>query len=181
VVGISDKEIAARLAFHKVALVRKSDSRAMRIVAALMWWNPSFMRDFWMTVVTPWSATIYYPSAYGSEMRALQERGILWHELEHIEQARAQGWLFGPILFAIAYIFLPFPIYWAYCRAHYECEAYASTRARAIPQDSATDAKWSEWVADILWTAYGRTLNKKKCAELALQHLAAKRNIAGGK
>jgi hypothetical protein len=180
-VGISDKEIAARLVIHDVSLVRKSDSSLMRIIAFLMMWNKSFMRDFWVTIVTPWSATIYYPSAYPTMGRALQERGILWHELEHVEQARAQGNFFGPILFAIAYLLLPFPVYFAYCRAHYECEAYASTRARLIPQDADSDKKWAEWVATVLWTSYARTLPIEKCSAIALQHLAAKRNLVGAK
>jgi hypothetical protein len=146
-----------------------------------MWWNKDFMRDFWVTIVTPWSATIYYPTVYGSQIRAIQERGILWHELEHIEQARAQGRFFGPIFFAVAYLLLPFPIYWAHCRANYECEAYASTRARLIPQDTEKDNQWAEWVANILWISYARTMNRDKCAKLALRHLAAKRALLGGK
>lgn len=59
---------------------------------------------------------------------------ILCHEMEHMRQKKVLGlgniWL-GTIIMGFAYLFLPFPVGLAWCRAYFEKKAYTES-VRAI-------------------------------------------------
>ena len=79
---------------------------------------------YWMFVGTPWA-----------EATPFQQCLTLAHEFEHMCQYRMMGLgstLLGILPYLIAYCFLPFPVWFAYCRWKFETEAFlAEMRAYA--------------------------------------------------
>jgi hypothetical protein len=94
-----------------VRLVKKSDSRFMRFLGRIVFWNERFMSDYWTTIGT----TIYVPTRHNADFDAegldglSKHASIIHHEMEHVEQYRRLGPLFfvlylgpAPFLFVLA-------------------------------------------------------------------------------
>jgi hypothetical protein len=82
------------------------------------WWIKWFSPNYATTLFS----TIYLPVNWDS-LTKLQQDSLLVHENVHIEQFR-KYW----ILMSVAYLFLPLPFLFAYCRAKLELEAYLVQR-----------------------------------------------------
>lgn len=147
-----------------VKLVAKAESRLMRFVNWLMFWNDDFMTTFFTTITLPGFRRIYYPSSYTAQSVRLAIP-ILWHELEHVEQADGpprykidSRWIRWPcnIAFAILYLSVFLPIGLAYFRMRWETDAYAVgyvARVR-LAQDRWGLEAYADWVANGIFTAY---------------------------
>ena len=96
-----------------------------------------FLDRFWTT----WGSTIYYPTSVEDPWA---HPSIIAHELVHVAQWRRWGPLFLP-----AYALLPLPAGLAYCRWHFEREAYRVDLAHA-PDPALAAAH----IADKLWREY---------------------------
>lgn len=71
----------------------KDESRYMRLLGKVLFWNPRFMTNFTTTIAD----TVYFPSRQWVEEDPLRAWSILAHELVHIEdyQNTKPRWLFG--------------------------------------------------------------------------------------
>lgn len=117
----------------------KDQSTLMKILAKLMFFNPTFMTEY----VTTLGSTIYFPSQSYTRTHPISSKLVLCHELIHIKDASKLTLpLFGllyilPQILAIASIPLFFFHWWigllcllflapipAFFRMHFELKAY---------------------------------------------------------
>jgi hypothetical protein len=91
-------------------IVKKEDSRLMRVIEKLLFFNPMFMREYITTIGT----TIYAP---GGEI----DPKVLAHELVHVADYKRWG-----ILFSLSYLLFPLPAVFT-MRAYWEKRGYAET------------------------------------------------------
>lgn len=106
----------------------KSDSRLCRLIG--FFW-PAFMVRFWSTFS---ARTIWAPVGTPLDKLGLYE-GIIAHELCHV-----RAWKRWPIIGQFAYLFLPVPIFGAYCRFRFEAAAYlVDLRAGRMTVDAVVD------------------------------------------
>lgn len=99
--------------FPKFSVVRKSDSRFMRLIGLLMFFNKSFMTSFHTTV----GNTLYVASAWAN-MTDLGKAALLRHERVHLRQQKR----FSMVVYALMYTVL-LPAVFTF-RAVLEREAY---------------------------------------------------------
>lgn len=85
---------------HAVRVKSKSESRLMRFLGTLLFFNPSFMRDYTTTI----GSTVYFPDGFVDRDPGAAW-GVLAHEGKHIEQSKR----IGPIRFSLGYLF-PAPL-----------------------------------------------------------------------
>lgn len=109
--------------FPSFKIQYKRSSRLMRVIGFLLK-VISFgkIRSFFTDYVTTIGANVYVPDGWkdmGTDTKCI----ILRHERVHMRQCRR---LTLP-LFAILYLFLPFPTVFAYFRSKFEMEAYEET------------------------------------------------------
>tara|TARA_Y100000310_G_scaffold329028_1_gene398186 strand:+ start:766 stop:1224 length:459 start_codon:yes stop_codon:yes gene_type:complete len=95
-------------------IIKKSDSRLMKSLSKLLFFNKSFM-----DMVTTIRSTIYVPDNW-KEFSEKKKNGIIEHEKVHIQQSKKYGF----IRFAVMYVLLPFPIFYAKYRVKFEAQAY---------------------------------------------------------
>lgn len=124
------------LAVLDVTVLRKDESRFMRFLGALL--GPDFMSRFWTTVS---AHTIWAPVDADLSDLAQHEVPIL-HELVHVRQIR-RWWYF----FHIAYVALPIPFLFAWCRWAFEREAYLVNLRM--------DYQTVDYVVETIWRNYG--------------------------
>ncbi len=93
----------------KYTLVKKEDSKLMRFISVLLFWQKKVFMENYITTI---GRTIYWPSTV-----PMQE-SVLKHELQHIRDYNK--W---KILFSLSYLFFPLPAFWT-MRAHWERKAY---------------------------------------------------------
>jgi len=142
-----------------VTLVSKSDSRLMRLLGALLFWNDDFMTSFWTVVTLPGFRRIYYPAGM-DQREAKNSTHILWHEIIHVFQADGPiWWLRWPwnISFSFLYTFAWLPIGLAYFRMRWETDAYAVGYVSRVNDGAMWYLleEYAQWVADSLATSYG--------------------------
>ena len=104
----------------KVRCKKKVDSAVWRFIG---WLAPSLLTDYYTTI----GKTIWMPKG----QNVVPPR-VLAHEMVHVKQW--EKW--GP-LFLIAYLFLPVPFGFAYCRWRFEREAYLLDIKAGLPIDAA--------------------------------------------
>lgn len=104
-------------------IVRKSDSKLMRAIDVLLRVVTLGSQDRFMTHYhTTLGNTLYV----GDTWDGLDDRTkaiVLRHELAHIRQQKK----FGPLGYAVTYLFFVFPVGFAYGRALIEWQAYSET------------------------------------------------------
>tara|TARA_Y100000310_G_scaffold345780_1_gene469768 strand:+ start:2102 stop:2683 length:582 start_codon:yes stop_codon:yes gene_type:complete len=109
--------------FPKFKLVKKSNSVFMKILNVLLRIiTLNFQKYFMTNYVTTINNTIYVPSSWDN----LDDRSkivILRHERIHLVQKKKYTFF----LFTLLYLFLPFPMFFAYFRTKFEKEAYEET------------------------------------------------------
>lgn len=129
--------------FPKAKIGFKDQSTFMKIIGALLFFNPGFMTQFITTI----GDTIYYPSATYVNSHPVSSFVVLLHELVHVYDEKKYSkilfmlsyllpqllvLLFLPLLFLVGWkfalislVFLaPFP---AYFRMHFEKRAYIAS------------------------------------------------------
>lgn len=82
-----------------------------------------FMTDF----TTVLGRTIYFPAGWRIEHVGPEDYVTLCHEIKHVKDQYELGmgcFVFGAILFALLYLFIPLPIFFAYFRYKFERDAY---------------------------------------------------------
>jgi len=85
------------------------------------------MNQFLTHYTTTLGRTIYRPVGWTMDNITGFDYALLCHDIKHVKQQEDLGgdWFaFGSFLFAILYLFVPFPIGLAYFRYKYEREAY---------------------------------------------------------
>lgn len=99
--------------------------------------------DFWKSTTTTIGSFIGTPAAWNDYPYAVKYE-ILLHEAVHIRQYKKYGfgnaWI-GLCVAGFAYLFLPFPVGIAWCRAKMEQAAYEES-LRAIVRLQGADAAW---------------------------------------
>jgi hypothetical protein len=130
-----------------VKFVCKRDSRLMRFLAALMFWNRRFMSSYWTTI----GNTIYYPSGV-SDLKDKRLAQTIGHEMMHVAQFERLGML---TMFCL-YVLFPLPILfsgrWFIEREPYLADLIAAGHKHGFPsarRDADIDA-----VVDTLWRGY---------------------------
>lgn len=147
---------------HNVILVSKADSRVMKFLNAITFWNNLFETSFWTTVVFFKWRLIGYPTFNKNRMDALKRPYTIRHEIKHVNQADRPvlgSRRFGNLCFVIKYLFLYFPIIGAWFRYDYEVEAYVTGYRAQIEGEGWTVERekldeWVEWVSQGLWKYY---------------------------
>lgn len=126
--------IGVELAAARVTVRLKSESKLMRFLAVFL--SSRFMTHQWTTVS---ARNIWAP--VGTRLDQLDVYAtIIRHELVHTRQARLRG------LWQLAYVLLPVPVLFAWCRWWSERRAYlVNIRAGTMT---------CEQVADVLWRYY---------------------------
>jgi len=76
-----------------IKIKNKEDSRLMRLIGKLMFFNPSFMTNFITTI----GKTIYLPKGFSKEFTNIE---VLAHETQHIVDSKKI-----PLLYGVAYLF----------------------------------------------------------------------------
>lgn len=138
--------IEIRRDYPKFKLVPKASSTLMKVIDVLLklitfWRMTTFMAKFTTTL----GYTVYTPDEW-ERWRDLSRAIILRHERVHMRQRKEKG----SFWFSFSYLFLPFPILWAYYRMKYEMEAYeVSIQAQ--------------------WNAYGRRIFTPEAREAMIQ------------
>lgn len=108
--------------YPKFQLKSKSSSTFMKLLHwGLLIITFGQMKTFMTRFTTTVGYTIYTPAAWEGWSEKVKML-ILRHERVHMAQRKRLGWRFG-----VAYLFLPFPVVWAYYRMKYEMEAYEVT------------------------------------------------------
>ncbi len=104
-------------------ILDKAESRLMKwIDAALKTITFGKFTDFMTMYATTIGSTIYVPSGW-TQSPPLYRALILRHEAVHLRQFKD----YGVPLFALLYLALPLPLFYAYYRTKFEMEAYAET------------------------------------------------------
>lgn len=147
---------------YNVKLVRKDESRLMRVLNLLMFWNTKFMDSFWTTITLGPIRIIAYPTRFKTQEDALKRLYTITHEIEHVIQADKgvfERKIFNNIAFVVKYLVLYLPIILAWFRYDYEVKAYLKGYRTQIiceqwePQREKLD-EWVEWVSIGLWKYY---------------------------
>jgi hypothetical protein len=118
-----------------LVIEEKADHWYWRVLGALLtlvtFGKVDFMNSFFTTIGNKIGTTPSWDRLYDGE-----KYEILLHELEHVKQYKAAGFgnvWFGFVVASIGYLFLPFPIGLAWCRASMEMAGYTQT-IRALIQ-----------------------------------------------
>lgn len=169
-----------KMAAKDIRLVCKEDSRLMRAINWLLFWNDDFMTSFWTIITLPGYRRIFYPAGM-SLIVAKNSTHSLWHELEHVDQADGPvsdvsfcRWI-SNLAFAALYLLLPIPILLAWYRMWSETNAYAvgyTSRVRGNAMKYSLD-EYAQWVADALWTTYALSWPKGWTKARFLKRVAA--------
>jgi len=101
--------------FPGFQVVRKSESRFMRLLAVLLFFNKSFMTGFITTI----GKYMWVPEGWES-WRDDAKCAVLRHERVHLRQQKR----YGMVVYALMYLLWPFPVFWARGRTALEKEAY---------------------------------------------------------
>lgn len=113
--------------FPKFRLVRKQNSRLMRVLATVLrvvtFGAQAHFMDRYVTTV---GQTVFVPIGW-DDWDSHERVSVLRHERVHMRQARRYTFP----LFMLLYLLLPLPVGLAYFRARFEWEAYKET-IRAI-------------------------------------------------
>ena len=110
--------VETRKEFPNYVVVLKTNSWFMRFLGALMYAVTFGHSNSFMLMVTTIGTTVYVPKDWGKREPAAR-LVTLRHERVHMRQSRT----WGP-LFTVAYLLLPLPILFAWCRTKWEREAY---------------------------------------------------------
>lgn len=115
-----------RREFPDFELIQKSRSGFMKLLNVLLLVITfGQMRTFMTAFTTTIGCKVYIPDNWTESPWKIRAE-VLRHERVHMRQKKKWGFLFY-----IAYLFLPVPVLWAYCRTKFEMEAYEeSMRAR---------------------------------------------------
>lgn len=119
---VTDDLVLQKMEALGASVKPKRDSRMMKIISWFLGLlgNKSFMTSYWTTV----HRTIYYPLSVSDPYDA-SYRGIMIHELKHVEQLDDMGGVNLPDwLWMICYLMFPVPIFFAWFRWRAEREAY---------------------------------------------------------
>jgi hypothetical protein len=110
--------VETRKEFPDYTIVLKTNSWFMRFLGKLMYAMTFGHSNSFMEMVTTIGTTVYVPKDW--DRREPEARLVtLRHERVHMRQSRT----WGP-LFSVAYLLLPLPILFAWCRTIWEREAY---------------------------------------------------------
>jgi hypothetical protein len=107
--------LETRLEFPQFKIEKKSESRFMRFLAFLLFFNKAFMVHF----VTTIGNTMWVPAVWELWTPDLQA-SVLRHERVHLQQQKR----YGMLRYSLMYLLWPFPILWAAGRTKLEMEAY---------------------------------------------------------
>jgi hypothetical protein len=106
--------------FPEFDIVDKSESTFMKVLNVLLLVLTFGQSKKFMThYVTTIGNTMYVPEAWDI-FQPEQRMEIYRHERVHLRQSKAHG----AFTFAVRYLFLPFPFFWATWRTRFEQEAY---------------------------------------------------------
>lgn len=131
-----------RLEFPTYSEISKADSRLMLVID---WFlkviTLGMMRRFMTDFVTTIGTTVYVPKYWETELEATRIV-ILRHERVHMRQRQR----YGAVLYALLYLFLPFPLIFAYFRMRLEQEAYEESMVALADLDhNAREVFFSDW------------------------------------
>ncbi len=128
-------DIAAELASAGVRVRHKGDSRLMRFLSFFL--GEWFLLSAWTTIS---ARTIWCPNHVPLD-RLEDYETIIRHELVHARQARR--W---PVIWQIAYLLLPVPFLFAWCRWASERQGYlVNLRAGTTTIDAVVDTLWRRY------------------------------------
>ena len=141
----------------------KNESLLMKILGFI---TKPFCPKFMTTYTTTVGKTIYLPTKFESFAKRYQIM-IIMNEKKHIEQYKKYFPFYG-----LMYLFLPFPILFAYFRLKFECEAYAiNIDAKLITYDEVIESLSGP---TYFWTWYSKE-KIKKLLEHYVEELRSKR------
>lgn len=148
--------------FPKFKIILKSQSLLMKTINIfLKIVSFGLMKTFMISFTTTIGDTIYVPSSWETEWDDTTKIIILRHERIHMLQKKH----YTMILFAILYLFIPFPIGFAYFRKKFEQEAYEESMKATAELRSAIILELPEYrnhiigqfvSANYLWTWFSR-------------------------
>lgn len=121
--GVAEVVLLIQGEFPKFRVVPKRESFWMRTIGALIWCitfgrMKSFMASFSTTV-----GSTVYTGADWDTLSPKEQIRVLMHERVHLQQAARHG----RFLYALLYLFWPFPFFWAKRREEFEKEAYVES------------------------------------------------------
>lgn len=144
-----------RSEFPGFQIRHKSTSTLMKVIAFLLLIVTFGQQDkFMSSYITTLGQKVWVPDGWETweEPRRL---AILRHERVHMRQAKRHGMF----LFAVMYLLLPFPLFFAYCRARFEWEAYEESMRAVVDVNGLRildDAKYKKSIFDQFTTGmYG--------------------------
>jgi len=141
--------------FPKFKLVKKSSSTFMKVLNVLLRILTLNSQKYFMTkYITTINETIYVPD----EWEKYDDRSkivILRHERIHLRQKKKYTFF----LFMLLYLFLPFPVFFAYFRTKFEKEAYEesiSVKAALYGRNSIKSPEYKDFLVKQFTTSmYG--------------------------
>jgi hypothetical protein len=89
--------------------------------------------------------TVYYPERWRIENVTDDDYEILCHEIKHVKQTHElfpECFPIAMVLFSLLYLFVPFPIGFAYFRYKFEREAYRISWYTALELGKKPDLDW---------------------------------------
>ena len=136
-----------RAEFPRFRLVRKDRSRGQRALhLALVALTAGRMRRYLSDYQTTIGATVYVTPDWDD--RDVADRYVtLRHERVHLRQFAS----YGTVLMSLLYLLVPVPIGLAWCRAHFEKQAYAETivaAAEVFGPERVRDARFRGHIID---------------------------------